>query len=311
MKRLTLFCLLLLLTANVQAKGAFSYLYIQGDKQTPFYVKLEDAMQPRFGKNYCIIPQLAPGPAHIEILFQQNAFPAQQFTVLIPDVGSRGFLLVKKDAGFALYDLQQGFYLPAGNKEENDRLPGSNSVIISPPQPVPAATSTVLEAQKTAYSKPEKQRKKQRQTITDTTAVATTVKTGGPAFIPDLELPQSGKDLPRRDSVMIIPRTELPAITNSDCPNAISRDEFSKIFNGMSAVSGDEDRLAYIMGQMDVCYESWQARALAQMMGTDAARFTLLKKIYPHITDQGAFPLLDDMLSSEVWKAEFLRLVRH
>ncbi|MEO6834125.1 MAG: hypothetical protein ABI169_18090, partial [Chitinophagaceae bacterium] len=73
--------------------SAFSYLYIQGDKQTPIYVKLEDGMQPRFGKNYCIIPQMAPGPAHIEILFQQNAFPPQKFTILMPQSGSRGFLL--------------------------------------------------------------------------------------------------------------------------------------------------------------------------------------------------------------------------
>src|SRR4051812_5036348 len=110
------------------AKESLSFLYIQGDKQTPFYVKLEEAMQPRFGKNYCIIPQLATGPAHIEILFQQNAFPPQQFTVLIPEGGSRGFLLVKKDEGFALYDLQQGFYLSAGNAEADDHLPATNAI---------------------------------------------------------------------------------------------------------------------------------------------------------------------------------------
>ena len=310
MKRLTFSCLLLLLAAFAQAKEAFSYLYIQGDKQTPFYIKLEDAMQPRFGKNYCIVPQLAPGPAHIEILFQQNAFPAQQFTVLIPEGGSRGFLLVKKAEGFSLYDLQQGFYLSAGNKEEDDRLPAA--VITANASPASAEAAPDASVQSSAASALPKQRQQpERAVSTGEKPVENTGQTGGPAFIPDMELPQARQELPRRDSVMIIPRTKLPAITNSDCPSAISKEAFGNIFNGMASASGDEDRLAYLMGRLDVCYESWQARALAQMLSTDAARYTLLKKIYPRITDQGAFPLLDDMLDSEVWKAEFLRLVRH
>ena len=84
----------LLLGALPASAGKFSYLYIQGDQKTPFYVKLDDAMQPRYGKNYCIIPKLAPGPIHIEILFQQNIFPPQQFNIQIPEDGARGFLLV-------------------------------------------------------------------------------------------------------------------------------------------------------------------------------------------------------------------------
>jgi hypothetical protein len=61
MKNILSTILILLSAVLVRAEDdKFSYLYIQGDKQTPFYVKLEDAMQPRFGKNYCIIPKMAP-----------------------------------------------------------------------------------------------------------------------------------------------------------------------------------------------------------------------------------------------------------
>jgi len=89
----------------------FSYVYIQGDKVTPFYVKMDGVMMPRYGKDYCILSELSPGLKHIEILFQQNVFPAQKFNILVPENGCRGFLLNKQEHGFVLYDLQQKKYL--------------------------------------------------------------------------------------------------------------------------------------------------------------------------------------------------------
>jgi len=95
----------------------FSYVYIQGDKDTPFYVKMEGKMMPRYGKNYCILSELSPGPIHIEILFQQNILPAQKFTVNVPENGYRGLLLDKKDNAFVLYDLVQKKYLAPKGEE--------------------------------------------------------------------------------------------------------------------------------------------------------------------------------------------------
>jgi len=68
-------------------------------------------MQLRYGKNYCIISELNPGPVHVEILFQQHVLPPQKFTIMVPENGCRGFLLNKQEAGFGLYDLQQKKYL--------------------------------------------------------------------------------------------------------------------------------------------------------------------------------------------------------
>ena len=91
----------------------FSYIYIQGDKQTPFYVKREGKMQPRYAKNYSIISELTAGPAHLEILFQQRMFPLRKFTLIVPEHCFRGFLLNKVATdSFSLYDLQAKRYLP-------------------------------------------------------------------------------------------------------------------------------------------------------------------------------------------------------
>ncbi len=83
-----------------------AYLYIQGDKTIPFYVKVNGVMQPRYSKYYCIVPKLSAGETNVEILFQQNAYPAQSFTINIPPDGSKGFLLNKKGNDFVLYDLE-------------------------------------------------------------------------------------------------------------------------------------------------------------------------------------------------------------
>ena len=89
----------------------YSYLYIQGDKITPFYVKMNGEMQARYGKNYCVVPKLKAGPVEIEILFQQNAYPPQTYAIQIPENGAKGYLLNKQGATYALYDLDTKNYL--------------------------------------------------------------------------------------------------------------------------------------------------------------------------------------------------------
>lgn len=327
-KQRFLFLFLMLAAFSAAAKERFSYLYIQGDKQTPFYLKLDGAMQPRYGKNYCILPQLAPGPLTIEILFQQNVFPPEKFTVLIPDGGSRGFLLVNKDGAYSLYDLQQGFYLQPGNAESDDHLPAVNvpaAIAAEPPvataQEIKEKEPPLLEAKRRSESSITKPLHKSARPAKKASGSHHGGKSSSPAFISDIELGhQDGIAAPdvqraqpadqQPSAASDSPSRNVPAaIVNSDCPAAMSSEAFSKIFSGMSVKSGDEDRLAYILGQMDKCYQSWQARALAQMLSTEAARFTLLKHIYSRISDQAEFPLLDDLFSTGPWKDAFNKMV--
>ena len=103
-------CLTLHMSAIADDKQPQSYIYIQGDKETPFYVKMEGKMQPRYGKNHCIIAELAPGTVDVEVLFQQNIYPAEKFRIEVPENGI-GLLLNKRDNGYVLYDLQTKKYL--------------------------------------------------------------------------------------------------------------------------------------------------------------------------------------------------------
>lgn len=131
------------LLAQVSFAKSYSYIYIEGDKQTPFYVKLEGQMLPRLGKNYCIIPNLDAGITNIEILFQQNKYPAQKFVVKVPAESSRGFILQKvNDQQFALYDMQQGIYLVSGNTADDDQVPAPSQVAEAPVSNTPQATQS-------------------------------------------------------------------------------------------------------------------------------------------------------------------------
>ena len=122
--RIFLFSLLLVLAGAVSAcaQQQYSYVYIQGDKETPFYVKLDGRMQERYGKNYLVIPQLVPGVINLEILFQQNKFPAARFAILVPDNGHRSFMITRQDGQTALYDLDQQFYLKTDNNQESREI---------------------------------------------------------------------------------------------------------------------------------------------------------------------------------------------
>lgn len=198
---LSLICGILLLVQSAPAAN-YAYIYIEGDKQTPFYVKLEGQMQPRLGKNHCIISNLAAGVSYIEILFPQNAFPPQKFAINIPDGGNRGFVLQKvNDRQFALYDIQQKNYIVSGNKPEEDHLPeatvntaaaGADSGVPVSPAPVAITAATVDEGIPAFQPGKKKGKAKPVAKPADEEPAATAPKKGDDRFLDNVELNNEG-----------------------------------------------------------------------------------------------------------------------
>jgi len=362
---------LILLSAAFSSKAdRFSYVYIQGDKQTPFYVKLENDMLPRFSKNYCIIPQLAPGPVHLQILFQQNQYPAQSFYIQVPPDGYRGFLLTKVDNGFALYDVQQRFYLMPGEQSEDHlpELPASGSALqiteneaTAPPVKKAAAqkTKTVSQqpsekivevrnvpAHETSGSEPqfmdvelsnERKPVSNEVTIQETPASETDIAAeNNNVQEKESEVPQNEEPLAENipapatsevniaderaveetgmhntEAEMSEPVPELienaAPVINSDCPDPLSQGKFDDIFITSRAKSGDDKRIGYLMKKAgENCFTTRQAFLLSRQLQAESMRYSFLKKIYPHITDQQNFPLLADALFKTLeWKSYF------
>jgi len=295
-----LLSLLLLAGARAAVAQSYSYVYIQGDKITPFYVKLEGEMLPRYGKHYCVIPRLETGIINIDILFQQNIYPPQHFIIKVPENGSRSFLLTKKDTAFSLFDLQQGFYLPAGNQAEADHMP-----------PPPGTASQPV----TAQGIPERNTPEQNTATAPAQPPATAP--GTPQFIEDIELdnePNAGvpaEKAPEEDSAAAVETTQQAAETSagSGCTQPLSAGLFATVSRKALQQPSEEARLGYLNTQADQCYSAEQAGRLAMTMQSDAARYSWLKKVYPHITDPAAFGQLQELFSDEAWKAYFLELI--
>lgn len=289
MKYILSHILIVLLLAPLAAEaGGFSYVYIQGDKSVPFYVKLEDQMLPRYGKNYNLIPQLAPGPINIQILFQQNKFPAQKFTIVVPENGFRGFLLLRKGESFSLYDIHQQFYLQPGNRAEDDRAPANNTADAF------VSTKAQNESSQIAQEKTE-----------------TVVKRSGPKFLPDVVL-NNERTITKEEVVEepVADNTSAPVyqsgnvIPNSDCPMPVSAEDFEDL-HSKATDKPDKVKLKFLLSNMDHCYTSNQSRILAETLGNDPERYTFLKRVYPRVTDQHNFPALERLLSTQEWKSYF------
>ena len=283
--------LLLLLQINTAMAAKFSYVYIQGDKETPFYVKLDDEMLPRYGKNYCIIPELAPGIIHIQILFQQNIYPAQNYTIVVPEGGNRGFLLTKKNDNYSLFDIQQQFYLLPGNNAEDDHAPDNSQTNYINTQIGPKSDAVPQET----------------KSITPPAEVVNTPKSPtGPEFI-DVELKndrtaQDGNTLPGGNTAT----TENKSI----CSKAVAPDLFDAIHK-KATDKREESRLKYLMAKTeDNCFNTNQIKILTKTLPNDPERYTFLKEVYPKTVDQNHFPALESLLSTEAWKGYFKLIIQ-
>ena len=301
-----IFILLLLSLGFVGTAYAqdFSYVYIQGDKKTPIYAKVEGVMIPRYGKNYALIARLAPGPMNIEILFKQNAYPPVQFNILVPENGKRAFVLTQKEGVFALFDVVQNFYLPANNTIEEDHLPAllatSSSSIVQ--ASVPTVVLDTLTKRK--HRQKTKSSLLTQQTNTDTAQITTTDQ---PAFIQNITFNNEHNEVVKSDSASGQQMTNTAqVIINSDCKSLISQTAFVKLWNALNAKNTEDERLGFIIESLkQYCISVAQAQQLVGVLSSDVARFSALKTLYPKINDQINFPQLGSLLASEEWKAYF------
>lgn len=114
LKLLYLFCCLLV-GSGLAAQDASYFVYIQHEKQQPFYVKLEGKMLSSSVKGYVILPKLPQGKVPVTIGFPKSEAPEQSYVLRLTGQRDYGFLL--KNTGekeYALYDLQTFATLKSG-----------------------------------------------------------------------------------------------------------------------------------------------------------------------------------------------------
>lgn len=314
MKRFLLSASLLLWPFFFQAFGqhGYAYFYFEGDQETPFYIKVEGQMQPRYGQNYFIIPNLGAGYTNFEILFQQNQYPPQKFLLDVPDGGFRGFTLHKiNDKQFSLFDLQQRRYIIAGNKKEDDKAPVSGQYFYDAPQE--EELSVV----------PEKT-KKPRRSINegslslmndDTDIVLPEKKVKKPdsgktadSFLDGIVLNQQEAE----EEGVVAGRTAggLPPVANSDCPDAMSNEAFETFALRLLRKDDDDSRLKMLKKEMNnYCFSTEQVRIIASNLKGQSSRYEAVKQLYLHTSDQENYGKLESLFNTPFLKQKFVEIL--
>lgn len=339
--------LILLVTISGQLfAGDYSYVYIEGDKQTPFYVKLEGEMMPRLGKNYCILPDLDAGIIHVQILFQQNAYPEQDFVVRVPESGERGFVLQKvNDRQFALQDLKTKKYLVAGNKDD-DAMGDTVNPNTEPDTPVADEAAATANSELIPAFEPKKKNKNKADDIGDDDTrfinnVALNTEKNKEAALPDFtpsenhpvnkvadsrpEKKHKEKPVGRPFKGIVVTDDDAGtdttvfadagndvagndiAIPNSDCPEAMSNNNFEDIAIKYLDRQDDDSKLRYMTKTgIKYCYSTEQVRILAKNMDSQSARYELVTALYHRVVDQSNYSKLQDLFNSSYLRGKFM-----
>ena len=114
MKLLYLFCCLLAFS-GLSAQDPSYFVYIQHEKQQPFYVKIDGKLLNSSERGYVILPKLQAGKVPVTVGFPKSEAPEQQFVIRLNGSRDYGYLLKNTgDEKYALYDLQTFASLKAG-----------------------------------------------------------------------------------------------------------------------------------------------------------------------------------------------------
>lgn len=114
MKLLYLFCCLLA-ASGLSAQDPSYFVYIQHEKQQPFYVKVDGKLLSSSLKGYVILPKLQAGKVPVTVGFPKSEAPEQQFVIRLNGSRDYGYLLKSTgDKEYTLYDLQTFATLKSG-----------------------------------------------------------------------------------------------------------------------------------------------------------------------------------------------------
>jgi hypothetical protein len=96
-------------------------------------------------------------------------------------------------------------------------------------------------------------------------------------------------------------------IENPACPEPMGDMDFDKIYTSSMEKKGDDKRISYLMKKIeDNCFSTRQVYFLARQLNAESMRYSFLKKVYPRVTDQQNFKLLENNLFKTLeWKSYF------
>lgn len=307
--------------------AAQSALYFQGDKQTGIYVKVEGKMMERLSRNFVIVPGLEAGIARFEVLFEQNAYPAQHYQIQIPEDGIRGFILTKvDDKNFALFDIQSNGYI-ANNNEKDEAF-----LNFTPREEPVFAVAGKKKEEEVRTEEPQSE----EQAYRSHKAAEEEEKTN--RFIQDIDLNDSrssSQEKKRREDRTILVEDKLfrtkddgnvkdgksdpkeeerkeEAVTySSNCDAAMNPAQFESYAQSFNSSGDDERKLKYFKKTyQQKCLNTEQIGFIASLLDGQSARYELVQLAYPKTVDPDNYSILEKLFATDFLKKKFRSLIK-
>jgi len=281
-------------------------------------------MLPRYGKNYSIVSQLAPGSITLEILFQQNVFPAEKFNIQVPENGGRGFLLTKREEKnqaqgnyYVLYDLQKKIYLEpldsAAEKSMNDATAVNKKTNTNSPADVTNTEQNTAEhpqqtpppaANNNPHFIDSVELNNNRVLKSPDTTTVENDKINDAVTNNTLTKPDASHATPVTNNDESKGAVSEKEVINNDCPNAISSEKFENIYNTL-LTKNDSEKLGFLLNNLDNCFSTGQERQLANKLIYEADKYVFVKAVYNKTTDSSNFYTLQDIFETDSGKKSF------
>lgn len=319
-------------TAQAQLSD-YAYLYIEGDKETPFYIKLEGKMMPRLAQNYTILSNLDAGVTNIEILFQQNKYAPVRFAINVPKQVGRGLMLRKVDDNFVLLDLLTNQYIFPGNKGKDDDITtlenkyyntrkvtfGNNNtiaaqikeeqkpVVKTPKEELPAFNPNTKPAQKEKPEKVKPIKEKVQKEKEETTAVvkkqeAETTSKVKPKYLDNVVINKQNNVGDDTEEETISSTSDVIA---GSCETPMSNKEFDIFLEKLKSKEA-EGRIKYIQKSKKHCFSTNQVSQIGKAITSASGRLQILTQLYNQTTDRENYQSLEDLFKTEYLKKKFI-----
>lgn len=343
MKKLLLIFISLLLIVPLLAQDRNdAVVYIQSDKSIPFYVKMEGQMMERYSKYYVILNSLASGPLHLEILFQQNQYPAQKFILNVAPSAQRSLVLQKdSDNKFALYDVNYGIYLQAGNKltddiagsanvapiaandNSNARLEGlANDKTVEVDAPSKEPIKSVTKVKKDKQSKIEKEDEVVPFVTNSNSNKEITTAQSSSVSKSERKSKQRNKEDQDQDRFLDFEfdktdkENRTTASNNSSlnnsitCSEAASEAQFNQFVTSVSSAEDEETNLAVIRkNAKNYCFSTDQIHIIANKFVSQSSRYEVTRLLKPRAVDKENYSVLSSLFNTNYLKERFLNEV--
>jgi hypothetical protein len=118
--------------------------------------------------------------------------------------------------------------------------------------------------------------------------------------------------LKKLETTDIVTSNTAQVISNSNCKNQSSEDDFLKLRKKMAAVQKDEAMLILAKKYFkQKCFSTEQIKNLATLFLNDQSKYNFLDTAYPFVSDSFNFPTLQTLLTDEYYLSRFKAMIRH